>query len=70
MIGEFAALGAAITWAVAPIMYKQALSGVSPVSANIVRCASNAGFLVLFLVASGLAGVLASLPVGVAVSSS
>jgi DME family drug/metabolite transporter len=67
MIGEFAALGAAITWAVAPIMYKQALSGVSPVSANIVRCASNAGFLVLFLVASGLAGVLASLPVGVAV---
>lgn len=67
MIGEFAALGAAITWAVAPIMYRQALSGVSPVSANIVRCASNAGFLVLFLVASGLVGVLASLPVGVAV---
>jgi len=67
MIGEFAALGAAVTWAVAPIMYKKALSGVSPVSANIVRCATNAAFLVLFLVASGLVGVLASLPIGVAI---
>ncbi len=67
MLGEFAALGAAITWAVAPIMYKKALSGVSPVSANIVRCLSNAAFLVLFLIAFGLAGVLASLPLGVAV---
>jgi DME family drug/metabolite transporter len=62
IIGEFAALGAAIPWAVAPIMYKKALTGVSPVSANIVRCASNAAFLALFLAASGLAGVLASLP--------
>ena len=67
MIGEFAALGAAVTWAVAPIMYKKALSGVSPVSANIVRCATNAAFLVLFLVASGLVGVLASLPIGVVI---
>jgi DME family drug/metabolite transporter len=67
MIGEFAALGAAITWAVAPIMYKQALSGVSPVSANIVRCATNAAFLVVVLVALGLTGVLASLPAWVVV---
>jgi len=67
MLGEFAALGAAITWAVAPIMYKKALSGVSPISANIVRCASNAVFLVLILFASGLTGVLASLPTGVVV---
>ena len=64
MIGEFAALGAAITWAVAPIMYKKALSGVSPISANIVRLSSNAAFLVVFLVALGLTGVLASLPLG------
>ena len=62
MIGEFAALGAAVTWAVAPILYKKALSGVSPVSANIVRCASNAAVLVVILVVSGLAGVLARLP--------
>jgi DME family drug/metabolite transporter len=65
MIGEFAALGAAVTWAVAPILYKKALSGVSPVSANIVRCASNAVVLLLILVASGLAGVLARLPLSV-----
>lgn len=67
MIGELAALGAAITWAVAPIMYKKALSGVSPVSANIVRCLTNAAILVLFLIAAGLAGVLASLPLEVVI---
>jgi len=65
MLGEFAALGAAISWAVAPILYKKALSGASPVSANIVRCATNAAVLVLVLVASGLTGVLARLPVEV-----
>ncbi len=62
MIGEFAALGAAISWAVAPIMYKKALSGASPVSANIVRCATNATVLLFILAASGLTGVLARLP--------
>jgi drug/metabolite transporter, DME family len=67
MIGEFAALGAAITWAVAPIMYKKALAGVSPVSANIVRCATNAAFLAVVLVALGLTGVLGSLPLWVVV---
>jgi len=65
MIGEFAALGAAISWAVAPIMYKKALSGVSPFSANIMRCATNAGVLVAVLLASGLAGVVAQLPLPV-----
>jgi len=44
MIGELAALGAAICWAVAPILYKRALFKMKPVSANIVRCASNAAF--------------------------
>lgn len=62
MIGEFAALGAAISWAVAPIMYKKALAGVSPFSANIMRCATNAAVLVIVLVASGLTSVLAQLP--------
>jgi DME family drug/metabolite transporter len=67
MLGEFAALGAAISWAVAPILYRKALLNASPVSANIVRCATNAAVLVLVLVASGLAGALASLPVQVIV---
>jgi drug/metabolite transporter, DME family len=65
MLGEFAALGAAISWAVAPIMYRKALASASPVSANIVRCASNAAVLVLILVGLGLTGALASLPLGV-----
>jgi len=67
MLGEIAALGAAVSWAVAPILYRKALSSVSPVSANIVRCASNAGVLVVVLLALGLTGALASLPVQVIV---
>lgn len=67
MIGEFAALGAAVSWAVAPILYKKALSGVKPISANIVRCATNAAVLALVLVSSGLTGILARLPLTVLV---
>ncbi len=62
LLGEFAALGAAVTWAVAPILYRHALFNVKPISANIVRLASNAVVLVVILFAFGKAGVLASLP--------
>ena len=65
MIGELAALGAAISWAIAPIMYRKALSNTSPVSANIVRCATNAAVLMILLFALGLGGVLTSLPLWV-----
>jgi drug/metabolite transporter (DMT)-like permease len=65
LIGEFAALGAAVSWAVAPILYRRALSNASPVSANIVRCVSNGAVLVLVLVGLGLTGALARLPVEV-----
>jgi DME family drug/metabolite transporter len=65
MLGEFAALGAAISWAVAPILYRKALLSASPVSANIVRCATNAAVLVVVLLALGLTGALANLPVQV-----
>jgi len=65
MLGEFAALGAAISWAVAPIMYRKALADASPVSANIVRCASNAAVLVVILAGLGLTDALASLPLQV-----
>ena len=63
MIGEFAALGAAISWAVAPILYKKALSGVSPISANIVRLATNAAVLLVVLLVSGAWELLLRLPV-------
>jgi drug/metabolite transporter (DMT)-like permease len=62
ILGEFAALGAAISWAVAPILYRRALFKMKPISANIVRCASNAAVLVLILFAFGKAGAIASLP--------
>ena len=65
MIGEFAALGAAVSWAVAPILYRRALFKTKPVSANIVRCASNAAVLLFILLALGKAGALASLPLEV-----
>jgi drug/metabolite transporter (DMT)-like permease len=62
MIGELAALGAAISWAIAPILYRKALLNTKPISANIVRCATNAGVLVAVLLLLGKAGVLAALP--------
>jgi drug/metabolite transporter (DMT)-like permease len=67
IFGEFAALGAAISWAVAPILYRRALFRTKPVSANIVRCASNAAVVVFILLALGKAEALASLPVEVVV---
>jgi drug/metabolite transporter (DMT)-like permease len=67
VLGEVAALGAAFCWAVAPILYRQALFKTHPISANIVRCASNAVVMLLVLVALGKWNVLASLPLNVAV---
>jgi DME family drug/metabolite transporter len=62
MIGELAALGAAISWAVAPILYRNALVNTNPISANIVRCVTNGIVLTVLLVAFGLTNILASLP--------
>jgi drug/metabolite transporter (DMT)-like permease len=67
ILGEFAALGAAISWAVAPILYRRALFKMKPMSANIVRCASNAAVLMFILLAFGKAGDLLSLPMEVLV---
>jgi len=63
MIGELAALGASVSWAIAPILYREALLCTKPISANIVRCATNAAVLVAVLLLLGLAGALASLPI-------
>jgi len=62
MIGELAALGAAISWAIAPILYRNALANTNPISANIVRCVTNGIVLTVFLVTLGLTDILASLP--------
>jgi DME family drug/metabolite transporter len=62
MIGELAALGAAICWTISAIMYKEALSKAKPISANIMRCVSTSIILVAILIAAGKFGVLTSLP--------
>ncbi|MEM2099168.1 MAG: DMT family transporter [Candidatus Bathyarchaeia archaeon] len=63
VFGELAALGAAVSWAVAPILYRYALVKLNPISANIVRCASNAVILFLILLLFGKAENIASLPI-------
>ena len=65
IFGEIAALGAAFCWAVSPILYRQALFKSKPVSANIVRCATNAAVMVILLFAFGWWSAAANLPMGV-----
>ena len=65
ILGEFAALGAAFCWAIAPILYRQALFNSKPISANIVRCVSNAAVMLLVLLALGKLNALTSLPLGI-----
>jgi DME family drug/metabolite transporter len=67
MIGELAALGAAISWTISAMLYRKALEQSSPVSANIVRLSCTSVILVTFLVAVGKFGVLISLPTNVIV---
>jgi len=70
MIGEFAALGAAVSWTVSALLYKKALSDVKPISANIVRLTLTSVVLLVFMVVVGLVGVLAKLPMSVVVLAS
>jgi drug/metabolite transporter (DMT)-like permease len=69
MIGELAALGAALSWAIAPILYRKALQTTKPLSANIVRCTTNAAVLLVILLLAGKVGVLAVLPSSVLLTS-
>jgi len=62
MIGELAALGAAICWTVSAILYREALLKTKPVSANIVRCVCTSLVLVVCLAVIGKFGALMSLP--------
>jgi drug/metabolite transporter, DME family len=67
MMGEFAALGAAVSWTISALLYRKALSETKPVSANIVRLTLTSVVLLVFLVAAGLIGVLTRLPMSVVV---
>jgi len=62
MIGELAALGAALSWAISAILYREALLKAKPIPANIVRLTCTSVVLLMFLVVIGRFGILMSLP--------
>lgn len=62
MIGELAALGAAICWTISAIFYKGAMLNAKPISANIVRVTGAGAVLVMSLAVIGKFEVLMSLP--------
>lgn len=62
MIGELAALGAALCWTFSAVLYKEALAETKPLQANTVRCLGTSILLVLGLALAGKIGVLAGLP--------
>lgn len=45
MIGELAALGAALTWAIAPLLYRKALTGTQPISEVTLGAKRNTALL-------------------------
>lgn len=61
MIGELAALGAALSWTVSAMLYRKALQQTKPISANIVRLSCTSAILLVFLVAIAKLGVPISL---------
>ncbi len=62
MIGELAALGAAICWVFSSVLYRKALLRISPFKANVIRLTSTSVFLVALLAVVGKIGNLANLP--------
>jgi DME family drug/metabolite transporter len=62
MIGELAALGAAVSWTVSAVLYKKALMQAKPVSANIVRLTCTAIVLLALLLVLGKTEVVATMP--------
>lgn len=70
MIGELAALGAAICWTISAVLYKKALLNTKPISANILRCTCTSMVLIVCLAVFGKIGVLTSLPVYAAILTS
>lgn len=62
MIGEFAALGAALCWTFSAVFYRRALTSTPPVQANTVRCLGTSLVLVMVLAVLRRINVFAELP--------
>lgn len=67
MIGELAALGAAISWTVSAMLYGKALQQTKPISANIVRLSCTSAILLILLGVIAGFGDLGSLRLDTAV---
>jgi DME family drug/metabolite transporter len=67
MIGELAALGAAVSWTISALLYRRALVSTRPLSANVVRLVLTCGSLLVFLIGVGKFGVLLDLSLDVVV---
>jgi DME family drug/metabolite transporter len=63
MIGELAALGAAFSWTISAMLYKEALLKTKPISANIMRLTGTCIILLVFSALSGRIAILTSLPI-------
>lgn len=61
MLGELAALGAALSWTVSAALYTKALVSTKPISANIVRLAFTSVTLIVLMAVFGRAWVLVDL---------
>jgi DME family drug/metabolite transporter len=61
MIGELAALGAAISWTVSALLYRKALQETKPLSANIIRLTGTSMFLIILLAVLGKFSVLSNI---------
>jgi len=67
MIGELAALGAAISWTISAMLYGKALQQTKPISANIVRLSCTSAVLLIILAVAAGFGALPTLRLDVAV---
>ena len=65
MIGELAALGAALSWTVSAMLYKKALQETKPVSANIIRLTCTSVILFTLVLVLGKFTAITSLPLNV-----
>lgn len=65
MIGELAALGAALSWTVSAMLYKKALQETKPVSTNIIRLTCTSVILFTLVLVIGKFTALTSLPLDV-----
>jgi DME family drug/metabolite transporter len=67
VIGELAALGAALSWTASALLYKKALQETQPIVANIVRLVLTSAILIVFVTGIGKLGAIAALPYTVVV---